>query len=112
MIKLNELKVSYHFQNTRQGRDERINTITKNNWGQVVREEYYKGAWRCLTDTGLVFIVEESKTIILTYYFATMEVAIGMYHGNVPEFMKKKIRKNATQYKNRYQENIHVQYKR
>lgn len=105
MMKLTELKVSYHFQNDRQGRKQRIDAVVKSNWGQVVREEYYKGAWRCLTDNGLIFIVEEKKEIILTYYFALPQVIRGMYHGKpVPTFLLNKVKNNAKTYKKIYGE--------
>ena len=109
MINLTSIRVSYHFQNDRQGRKERIDRIINNNFGQVVLEEYYKGAWRCLTDTGLIFIVSEAKDLILTYYFAPMETVICMYKAmgrKVPQAVENKVRKNAKTYKRIYQENI------
>lgn len=107
MMNLTELRISYHFQNDRQGRKERIDSIVKGNWGQVIREEYYKGAWRCLTDNGLIFIIEDTKSMIMTYYFAVPEVVRGMYHGKaIPQFLQNKIKKNARTYMDIYNEQI------
>jgi len=105
------LKVSYHFQNTRNERKARIDSIINGNWGSPVREVWYKDAWRIMTDAGLIFIVEPKKEIILTYYFATPSVAAGMFQGRVPEAIKNKVRKNAQMYLEKYGEEITQAYK-
>lgn len=113
MIKLNDLKVSYHFQNDRTERKARIDAIVNDNFGQVVCEEWYKDAWRCLSDTGLIFIVNEQKTIILTYYFATMQVASCMYRAagrKMPKAVENKVRKNAIIYDRLYHKNINEKW--
>lgn len=109
MIKLNELKVSYHFQNDRNERKAAIDTIINGNFGQVVIEEFYKDAWRCLTDTGLIAIVTPDKSLILTYYFAPMKTAAMMYKANfrkMPQAVANKIQKNANTYNKIYSESI------
>lgn len=109
MTKLNELKISYHFQNDRNTRKARIDAIINGNFGQVVIEEWYKGAWRCLTDTGLIAIVEPKKEIILTYYFAPLKTAQAMYKASfrkMPEAVANKINKNAKTYMKMFKESI------
>lgn len=108
MTNLHNLQISYHFINDRQGRKQRIDAIIGNNWGQPVKEEWYKDAWRILTDVGIIFIVDMDKTKILTYYFATMRVVNGMYGGNnkVPAAMVKRINKNARNYCDLYDTGI------
>lgn len=109
MIKLNELKISYHFQNDRNERKTRIDAIVNGNFGQVVIEEWYKDAWRCLTDTGLIAIVEPKKEIILTYYFAPLKTAQMMYKASfrkMPEAVTNKIKKNAKTYLQMYHESV------
>ena len=109
MIKLNELKVSYHFQNDRNERKAQIDAIINGNFGQVVIEEWYKDAWRCLTDTGLIAIVEPKKEIILTYYFAPMKTAQMMYRANfrkMPQAVANKIQKNANTFNKIYNDSI------
>ena len=109
MMNLNDLKVSYHFQNDRTERKARIDSIVNNNFGQIVCEEWYKGAWRCLSDTGLIFIVNEQRTIILTYYFATLQVASCMYKAigrKMPQAVENKVKKNACVYNRLYGKSI------
>jgi len=110
MIKLNELKVSYHFQNDRKERKERIDAIINGNFGQVVIEQYFKDAWRVLTDTGIMAVVTPNKELILTYYFCPMETARMIYKSQgkkMPDYIANKIKKNARTYKNIYEENFH-----
>lgn len=106
MTNLNNLQISYHFINDRQGRKQRIDAVIGNNWGQPVKEEWYKDAWRVLTDVGLIFIVDMNRTKILTYYFATMQVVNGMYNGKIPQAMVKRINKNARNYASIYDNKI------
>lgn len=107
MMNLAELKISYHFQNDRQGRKARIDSIINGNFGQVVREIWYKDAWRCLTDTGLIVIVNAEKWLILTYYFALPRNLTEMYMGTkVPEAILNKCKKNAATYNKLYHESI------
>lgn len=109
MIKLNELQVSYHFQYERRDRKDRIDSILRGNFGQVTIEEWYKDAWRCLTDTGLCAIVSYDKTRILTYYFCPLETARMMYKSQgrkMPEAISNKIKKNARTYRDLYDEVI------
>ena len=99
MTNLKNLKISTHFINDRQGRKETIDRIICGNWGQVMKEEYIKGAYRCLTDTGLMFILNDSKTIIITYYFATCQHVQEMYRYQAPKNILKKIRDNQRKFK-------------
>lgn len=106
MINLNECLVSYHFQNDRQMRKQRIDAVLNGNLGQVIAEEWYKEAWRVLTDTGLMAVVTPDKKIIITYYFSTIEQAKMLYWHNygrkVPEYLLNKINKNARMYNKIY----------
>jgi hypothetical protein len=109
MINLTTCKISYHFQNDRQERKAKIDKIINNNLGQVVIEEWYRDAWRCLTDTGLIIIVSAKQDFILTYYFATMKKAKAMYHDafkTMPQAVANKIIKNANTYSAIYHASI------
>lgn len=44
MTNLKSLTVSSHFINDRQGRKQRMDAIIGDNWGQPVKEEWYKDA--------------------------------------------------------------------
>ena len=110
MIKLNECKVSYHFQNDRQERKQRIDAIVHGNLGQVVVEQWYKDAWRVLTDTGIMAVVTEDKNLILTYYFCPMETARLIFKNagkKMPDYIANKIKKNAHEYNKLFKENFH-----
>lgn len=109
MMNLNTLKVSYHFQNDRQERKQRIDAIIDGNLGSAIFEEWYKDAWRVLTDTGLIVIVERNKELILTYYFATMRQVNNMYHCNgrkTPQAIINKVQKNVNAYNRLYNESL------
>ena len=102
MTNLKKLEVSAHFINDRQGRKETIDRVICGNWGQVMKEEYYKGAYRCLTDTGLIFILNDTKTVIITYYFASCSLVQGMYRHQAPKSILAKIRDNQRKFKEIY----------
>lgn len=106
MTNLRNLQISYHFINDRQGRKQRMDAVIGDNWGQPIKEEWYKDAWRILTDVGIIFIVDMNRTKILTYYFATMSVVRGMYNGKVPQNMVKRLNKNARAYCDIYDNKI------
>ena len=106
MTNLKSLTISYHFINDRQGRKQRMDAVIGDNWGQPIKEEWYKDAWRILTDVGIIFIVDMNRTKILTYYFATMKVVRGMYNGKVPNSMVKRLNKNAWAYTDIYNDSM------
>lgn len=98
-IDLKKLKLSNHYKRDNKIREQIIDSIVEGNWGQIVKQEWYKGAYRCLTDTGLIFIVSPEKDMILTYYLARGGVAQGMFNHKAPGYLMKKINKNANKYK-------------
>lgn len=103
MTNLTNIKISYHFQNERTGRKEQIDNVINGNWGQVVKETYLTDSWKCLTDTGLVFVLTPNKDLIITYYFATMAIAHKFYNrGKVPTALEKRIQRNATKFNQLY----------
>jgi hypothetical protein len=106
MLNLKALKISDHYLHNRTIRQEQINAVVNNNWGVPVKEEYYKGAYRVLTDTGLVFILTEDKTTIQTMYLARGSVVHGMMHGRVPKALTKRINENARRYQKLFGDSI------
>ena len=98
MINLRQLEISKHYQRDNKFREKIINQIVNNNWGQIIKFEWHKGTYRCLTDMGLIFILTPEQDKIMTYYLARARVAQGMYKGNAPKFILKRIHKNASKY--------------
>jgi hypothetical protein len=105
-IKLDNLKISAHCLFNNKFRNDAINTIVSGNWGQIIKQEWYKGAYRCLTDTGLIFIVSPEKDKILTYYLARGSTAQGMFGNKAPSYLLKKISKNASKYTQLFEEKL------
>ena len=103
-INLSNLKLSYHCLHENKIRRKIINTVVGNNWGQIIKQEWFKGAYRCLTDTGLIFIISPECNMIMTYYLALAKVVQGMYDGNAPKYILKRIKKNSSRYKMLYDE--------
>lgn len=106
MTNLHNIPVSYHFTHDRAERKARIDEVINGNWGQVIRESFATNVWHCLTDTGLIFIVNAEKTKIMTYYFATQAQAQQVCNKSCPKQVLKRIQKNASKYQNLYNEKV------
>lgn len=102
MMNLKSLKISAHFTNDRTNRQAQIEAVINGNWGQVIKEEWYKDAYRCLTDMGLIFIVSADRTTIMTYYLAKGKIVSAMLKGKIPKSLNKRIADNANKYMNLY----------
>ena len=106
MIKRN---ISYHISEDRLGRACYIMETV--GLGEIIKEERAvdeKGrvSWQCLTNTGVIMIFNEQKTMMVTLYIATQPKVSAMYKGNTPSWVMKMVRKNlryvAEQNKVRY----------
>jgi hypothetical protein len=106
MTNLREIPVSWHFANERKERKARIDEVINGNWGQVIRESFATNVWHCLTDTGLIFIVNADKSKIMTYYFATPAQAQQICNKSCPKQVLKRIQKNAGKYQKLYNEKV------
>ena len=68
--------------------------------GEVIKEqrcvdEQGRVSWQCLTDTGVLLVLNEEKTVAITLYIATQPKVSAMYKGNTPSWVLKMVRKNA-----------------
>jgi hypothetical protein len=68
--------------------------------GEIIKEvrcvdERGRVSWQCLTDTGVIMIFNEQKTMMVTLYIATQPKVSAMYKGNTPSWVMRMIRKNA-----------------
>ena len=95
MIKRN---ISYHISEDRL--DRAVYIMQTVGLGEIIKEvrcvdEYNRVSWQCLTDTGVLLVLNEQKTIAITLYIATQPKVSAMYKGNTPSGSLKMIRKNA-----------------
>ena len=89
---ISSLTFSFHAYNDRA---DRIATIDNHiGWGQIVKEKYYKNAYHCLTDTGVILIVDDSRKTILTLYMADRRALQAFYAGNAPQYLVNKVKSN------------------
>ena len=68
--------------------------------GEIIKEvrcvdDRNRVSWQCLTDTGVLLVLNEQKTMAITLYIATQPKVSAMYKGNTPSWVIKLIKKNA-----------------
>ena len=51
-------------------------------------------SWKCLTDTGVILIMNKDKTCAITLYIASQALVSAMYEGKTPSWVFKMVRKN------------------
>lgn len=94
MIKRN---ASYHISEERL--DRAVYIMQTVGLGEIIKEvrcidERNRVSWQCLTDTGVIIILNEQKTMAVTLYIATQPKVSAMYKGNTPSWVIKMVRKN------------------
>lgn len=67
--------------------------------GEIIKEEHCideKGrtSWQCLTDTGVILVLNEQKTLAITLYIASQPKVSAMYKGQTPSWVLKMVKKN------------------
>ena len=67
--------------------------------GEIIKEvrcvdEKGRVGWQCLTDTGVLLVLNEDKTMAVTLYIATQPKVSAMYKGNTPSWVIKMVKKN------------------
>ena len=92
MMTINSLTFSFHAYNDRADRIATIDNYI--GWGQIVKEKYYKNAYHCLTDTGVILIVDDSRSTILTLYMADRRALQAFYAGSAPQYLVNKVKYN------------------
>ena len=95
MIKRN---ISYHISEDRL--DRACYIMTTVGMGEIIKEQHginerKRGYWRCFTDTGVMLIMDEGKTKVVTLYIASQAQVCSLYEGNTPSWVLKMVRKNA-----------------
>lgn len=92
MMPISSLTLSFHAYTERADRIAIIDN--KIGWGQIIKEVYENDAYRCLTDTGVVLVVDKYRTTIVTLYLADRHMLHKMYNGNAPRYMRNRIQHN------------------
>jgi hypothetical protein len=67
--------------------------------GEIIKEQRCfdeKGriSWQCLTNTGVLLVLDEKKEILITLYIASQSKVSAMYKGKTPSWVFKIVRKN------------------
>lgn len=67
--------------------------------GNIIKEERSvnaegKVSYQCLTDTGVLLVVDETKTVCITMYVATQPKVSALYKGNTPGWVIRMVKKN------------------
>ena len=91
MVTIKNLRFSNHL---RDERNERLKNIYAIGLGQIVKEQWYTRCYHCLTDTGVMLVVDKDGTYCMTMYFADYKEVNRMYAGRVPKYIQSKIDKN------------------
>lgn len=95
MIKRN---ISYHISEDRL--DRACYIMQTIGLGEIIKEqkcvdEKGRTSWQCLTDTGVLLVLNKDKTKAITLYIATQPKVSAMYKGQTPSWVLKMVRKNA-----------------
>ena len=67
--------------------------------GEIIKEvrctdEKGRVSWQCLTNTGVILVLSEDKSIAITLYIATQPKVSAMFEGKTPSWMIARVRKN------------------
>lgn len=97
MEKLLKRNCTYHISADRLDRATYI--MTTIGIGEIIKEqrcvdEKGRVSWQCLTNTGVILVLNEPKTLAITLYIATQPKVSAMYQGKTPSWVLAKIRKN------------------
>lgn len=93
MMTISALTLSYHAYNDRADRIALVDNHV--GWGQIVKEAYYNQAYHCLTDTGVVLVVNDARTTIITLYMIDRRRLHLFYKGNAPQYLLNKVKYNT-----------------
>jgi hypothetical protein len=68
--------------------------------GEVIKEQHGvdekgRGYWRCFTNTGVMLIFNEQKSVMVTLYIPTEKQVCSVYQGQTPSWVFNLVRKNA-----------------
>ena len=72
--------------------------------GNIVKErpaydEKGRLGYKCFTDTGVILILNQDKTLVVTLYIATQQQAVWIYNGKTPDWVFRTVKKNKVHLK-------------
>ena len=83
-----DMYFSNHWTKDRQERTEQINYVLHNDWGVVIYKAWdaERKNWQFITNTGLLFIMDELELFIVTMYIPTKSQFIRFFQmaGQIP----------------------------
>lgn len=67
--------------------------------GEIIKEvrcsdDKGRVSWQCLTNTGVILVLNEDKTMCITLYIAQQAKVSAMYQGKTPSWIINMVRKN------------------
>ena len=67
--------------------------------GEIIKEmrcsdDKGRVSWQCLTNTGVILVLNEDKTMCITLYIAQQAKVSAMYQGKTPSWIIARVRKN------------------
>ena len=67
--------------------------------GEIIKEckcvdEKGRTSWQCLTNTGVLLVLDEHKKMIVTLYIASQPKVSAMYEGKTPSWVINMVKKN------------------
>lgn len=89
--------ITYHISEERIDRAVYIQTTI--GIGEIIKEQRCIGedgriSWQCLTNTGVIVVLDAKKKVAITLYIAELPKVCAMYQGKTPSWMLNKVRKN------------------
>lgn len=67
--------------------------------GEIIKEQKCiddkgRASWQCLTNTGVLLVLDEYKKMVITLYIASQPKVSAMYEGKTPSWVINMVRKN------------------
>lgn len=67
--------------------------------GEIIKEvrcadDKGRVSWQCLTNTGVILVLNEDKTMCITLYIAQQAKVSAMYQGKTPSWVFNMVKKN------------------
>lgn len=92
------MTMTYHYEVERKERRELIENEI--GFGQIIKKVYRNHSWNCITDTGIVIILDDDGATIITAYCPRVQ-ELKYFYGD-PNKAPKELRKKVYQHESKY----------